>query len=258
MSAPHDSPALLIEHLGTVDRVVRLLGRRHGLRDEQVADCGSWVRLRLVEDDYAILRKFRGESSIGTYLTVVVTMLCRDYRVQQWGRWRPSATALSKGSIAVQLERLIHRDGNSLREAGNILRSASQTTHSDAELGRLLADLPARPPLRPMEVTPEEADQVATFAAPDEILADKERTQALGAMAQVLRQEMHLLPHEDRVMLELRYMQGLTIAEIARSLDVPQKPLYRRLERTIKQLRIKLRKRGIVAEGALATISESP
>jgi RNA polymerase sigma factor for flagellar operon FliA len=35
-------------------------------------DFASHPKLKLIEDDYAILRKFQGRSSLRTYLTVVI------------------------------------------------------------------------------------------------------------------------------------------------------------------------------------------
>ena len=80
------------------------------------------MRLRFIENDYAAIRKFRGESSLGTYLTVVVAMLVRDYRVQRWGRWRPSAAARRLGDVAVRLETLVRRNGQAVHEAAETLR----------------------------------------------------------------------------------------------------------------------------------------
>ncbi len=46
------------------------------LSPEDVEDIAAEILLRLVEDDFKILRQFRGESSLATYLTVVARRLC--------------------------------------------------------------------------------------------------------------------------------------------------------------------------------------
>ena len=146
-SAPDAMPnrseleALLTNNLGWVDRVAASVCRRHGLDPDESDEFAGWARMRLVEDDYAVLRKFRGESAITTYLTVVVTMLFRDYRVSRWGRWRPSAAAKRQGDLAVRLETLVYRDGYRVDQAGEMLRAARHTDLPDRELVRLLATL---------------------------------------------------------------------------------------------------------------------
>ena len=156
--------ALFLEHLPIIHRVAAAVAGRNGLRGDEVPELASWIVSRLVEDDYAALRKFRGESSLATYLTVVVTMLARDYRIQRWGRWRPSAAARRSGDIAVRLETLVYGRGYTLRQAGELMRTTGATQLTDRELAGLIAQLPSREPLRPVEVG---IGTLAALAAPD-------------------------------------------------------------------------------------------
>ena len=103
--------AVLLSNLGQIDRLVTHLSRKQALLGADSDDFASWVRLRLLEDDYRILRGFRGNSKLSTYLTTVVMNLARDYRIQKWGRWRPSAAAKRLGTVGIQLDTLLHRDG---------------------------------------------------------------------------------------------------------------------------------------------------
>jgi DNA-directed RNA polymerase specialized sigma24 family protein len=80
--------ALLVEHLGLVDRICAALARRSGLRGAEAEDFAAWARLRLVENDYDVLARFRGDSSLPTYLVAVLTQAAYDYRVRERGRWR--------------------------------------------------------------------------------------------------------------------------------------------------------------------------
>src|SRR6266498_2338556 len=79
--------ALFLSQLGWIERVVAAICRRHGLARDDAEDFASWTTLKLIENDYAVLRKFRGESAVTTYLAVVIAMLFRDYRTHRWGRW---------------------------------------------------------------------------------------------------------------------------------------------------------------------------
>jgi RNA polymerase sigma-70 factor (ECF subfamily) len=46
------------------------------LRPEDTEDLAAEILLQLVANDYAILRQFRGQSSLATYLTVIARRIC--------------------------------------------------------------------------------------------------------------------------------------------------------------------------------------
>jgi RNA polymerase sigma-70 factor (ECF subfamily) len=46
------------------------------VRPEDIEDLAAEVMLRIVANDYAVLRQFRGESSLATYLTVIARRIC--------------------------------------------------------------------------------------------------------------------------------------------------------------------------------------
>ena len=46
------------------------------LRPEDIEDLAAEVLLQIVSNDYAVLRQFRGQSSLATYLTVIARRIC--------------------------------------------------------------------------------------------------------------------------------------------------------------------------------------
>lgn len=241
--------ALLTNNLGWVDRVAASVCRRHGLNPDESDEFAGWARMRLVEDDYAVLRKFRGESAITTYLTVVVTMLFRDYRVSRWGRWRPSAAAKRAGDVAIRLETLVYRDGYRVDLACEMLRTAGHTDLPDRELVALLATLPPRERTsRPVGVGDEPLETLPTASSADEDVVAEEAESERRAAEDALRRALGELPPEDRVIVRMRMWEDLSVADIARNLNVPQKPLYRRLERIFSRLREHMEGAGITRE----------
>ena len=56
---------------------------------------------------------------------------------------------------------------------------------------------------------------------------------------------MERLSPRERLIVQLRYWSMMSIADIARWLAVPQRPLYRQIERTLDQLRRYLIEEGI-------------
>lgn len=236
--------ALFLANLEWIERSAASLCRRYGLGTDEAEDVCSWVKLKIIEDDYAPVRKFRGDSSIRTYLVVVVASLFRDYRAGHWGRWRPSAAALRAGALAVRLETLVYRDGCTLDQAARTLRQSGATALPDGELARMLGELPVRGPLRPYEAGEAPLAGVSDDSSAEESVATGEAEHARTTVFAALNRVLVGLPDEDRLILRLQYWKGLSVADVARALELPQKPLYRRIEGILKQLR-----RGLLAEG---------
>jgi RNA polymerase sigma-70 factor (ECF subfamily) len=46
------------------------------VRPEDIEDLAAEVMLRIIADNYKVLRQFRGESSLATYLTVIARRIC--------------------------------------------------------------------------------------------------------------------------------------------------------------------------------------
>jgi RNA polymerase sigma factor (sigma-70 family) len=244
---PEPSPAerLLLDHLPWIERACAALARRHGLSGDEADDFLSWARMRLLEDDCATLRKFRGECAPTTYLTIVLSTLFRNYRAREWGTWRPSAAARREGPLAVRLETLVKRDGWTVEEAGERLRTAGATTLSDRELAALLGRLPAHAPPRPV---PAGAAVLEDAPAPESADAGVLRGEAGALRAEgeaALHRAVEQLPPRDQVVFRMRFWEGLTVAQIARGLGVPQKGLYRRIERALGRLKRDLERGGM-------------
>ena len=58
-------------------------------------------------------------------------------------------------------------------------------------------------------------------------------------------------------MLRMRFWEDMSVADIARGLAVEQKPLYRRLERLLADLRKKLAGAGVTAQQLHELLDES-
>lgn len=246
-----------VENLDAFERIAGALCRRYGVVGDEADDFSSWAKARIIESGYAAIRAFRGESSFTTYLAVVLAMQLREYRVHQWGRWRPSAAARRRGNLAIRLETLIRRDKMRLDEAAWTLRSSGETALGDHELAALLATLPERDALRPIEVGSEPlafaADSESADSNLDREAAATESAVIRGALSAGLEQ----LEAEERVIVRMRFWEGLSVADIARGLGVEQKPLYRKLERALKTLRGHLVASGVSGESANAFLQES-
>jgi RNA polymerase sigma factor (sigma-70 family) len=239
--------ALFLQHLDVIDRNLSALARRHALDADDSADLCAWAKARIVESGYAALAKFRGDSSLGTYLTVVLAMLSREYLARERGRWRPSAAAKRHGAVGIKLEALTLRNGLPLSVAGQMMRSAGETNLSDAELARIAAQFPSRPSRQPLRDSVVVESFPANDAA-DDLVQHAERQQREAFVKNALEEALKTLSPEDALIVRLHFVEGLSVADVSRSLCLPQKPLYRRLERCLAILRGELERRGVTRE----------
>jgi RNA polymerase sigma factor for flagellar operon FliA len=255
MKSRQELEALFLANLPAAEKILSALARRNALSGDAAEEFAAWAKLRLIENDYAILGKFRGESSLPTYLTVVLSMLFREYRVQQWGRWRPSAVARRSGDIAVRLETLTLRDGLSVAEAGEVLRTSGMTQMSDGELAKLAVQFPIRTPLRPVQVGETPVEPAGPLRA-DDLVENQEEVAESVAVHHALDGALRTLTDEDRLIVRLHYLESMSVADISRALAVPAKPLYRRLERALIKLRAGLERAGVSRDRVRLVASE--
>jgi len=256
----HTCEEAILAHLDWLRQTMAAVCRRHAMGHADTEDFVSWATLRLVENDYGILRQFRGECAVRTYLVVVVAMLHREYRTRSWGRWRPSAAARRAGAVAVRLEALVYRDGHTLREAALLLRTAGETDLSARQLAALLATLPRRTRGRLIELVDTVATEIpdvrAGASAEERVLVEQTRREH-RAFEAALDAAIGALPSEDQVLVRMRFWDGMTVADIARALGLPQKPLYRRLERALVRLRRSLEGAGLSCQDARALLDQA-
>ena len=238
--------SLFLEHLPWIRRVASIVCTRYSMPAADAEDFASWIVLKLMEDEYAVLQRFRGDSTIRTYLANVVTRQFQEYRRERWGRWRPSAAAERLGPLAKDLEALVYRDGYRLDQAGEKLRTNGRTELSDAQLGRLLAQLPERTPTRPTEVSAESAlDKLEGSSHADAGVTGAETNALRDRVTAALVRVMGRLEPEDRLIARMHFGDGRSLADVARGLRLEQKPLYRRVARLKQRLRTELEADGV-------------
>jgi RNA polymerase sigma-70 factor (ECF subfamily) len=98
------------------------------LKPEDVEDLAAEVLLQVVANDYAVLRQFRGKSSLSTYLTVIARRIC----VQELARRGAARGVLPRGETAPGAE---EAEETTSRQEG---------LESLEEVARLLRKLPSK------------------------------------------------------------------------------------------------------------------
>jgi len=99
--------------LSLLDTVIRAVARARRLACGDFQDFAQTVHLKLLERRYDAFSRFRGDSSLRTYLTVVVTRILLEWRNARSGKWRPSAgdpiAARERMERAHQVRRALRR-----------------------------------------------------------------------------------------------------------------------------------------------------
>ncbi len=244
-----DGRELFEQNLGAVERIIAMVCRRAGLFGPDAEDFASEVRLALIDNDYDVMRRWEGRSSIDTFLAVVIQRLLADHRMRAKGRWHASSEAQRLGPAAVLLETLVRRDGRTLDEALPHMRAAHPEITRE-EMEALLDRLPARTG-RPKAVDLESISYAIAGGEAADIrvtAADKDRVAKVAGNA--VRELLREMPVEDRMLIRLRFASDMSIADISRMMRLPQRPLYRRLDSLLVRLRGALSEAGVDREAA--------
>jgi len=232
---------ILVQNLPEIERIIRSICWRKGVGKEDTEDLVGEVILRLIDDDYAVIRDFHDRSSFNTYIATMVTRLVIDYRRREWGKWRTSAEAKRLGELAMAFERMINRDHTSMSETFAALKEKFPGLTLE-QLESLAARMPPRLPRRHVEI-----EEAVAVAAPttgvDPIRADTARR-----LSETVSTLVALLPKDDQLLLRLCFDVGLSVAEIARTLHIDQAPLYPRLRKLFRSMRKSLEDAGFAAK----------
>jgi RNA polymerase sigma factor for flagellar operon FliA len=246
---PVDVEEVFLTNLVHIDRAIAYVCRRSRMSPDEAEEFGSHVKCRIIETNYEIIRKFEGRSSFLTYMTTVIQRMFFQYRIQKWGKWRPSAAAKRIGDAAITLERMLSRDGFTFSDAMGVLTAGSHPLFRRAEIEAIHQRLPVRHP-RPVLVAINEAVEAQKTVDADDRLAVEARNEAARATAAAVDQVIDGLDAEDQLILRMRFWGARTAPEIAAALNLDSRKVYKRLERLLAQLRTALQRAGIESQDA--------
>jgi RNA polymerase sigma factor (sigma-70 family) len=231
------------QSLEALPPILRGLGREKRLSPEELKDLQADIQVKLLEDDYRVLRRWDSRSSLKVYLGTVVYNIWHDRVRSEKGKVVVSAAAKRLGPPAPELEELLGRQGLTFEQAYQVIKPRFPGL-SRGEAEEIAAQINPRPGRRF-----ENVNAVAPLPDP-EPTGDKRLEQgeklvkkhkALARMHQILSE----LPEQDRILLVRAHAEGVKFSHIARSLGIDQKSLYRRNERLLTKLRTDLEEAGI-------------
>lgn len=254
----NEGETLFIAEMATIDSAISFTCRRGGLRHADAEDFASYVKVRLIESDYSILRKYEGRCKFAGFISIVVQRMLLDYRIHLWGKWHASSKAKRLGPAAVALESLLRRDGLTIDEAWtSLLAKDFSMTREEVEM--LAAQIPARAPrsrLVDLDAVTEQDLSIDEGEAKGPSPFARDRTALSRCLASLIRGAIEKLPDSERLLFRLHFQAQMSVADIARMLHVRQKPLYRRVDNLIMTFRRHMEEAGIRAEDAASLIGD--
>lgn len=220
------------DFLTSYSPVVLQAVRRSIWDNEKAADCFVFVCEQLCARGYRRLLKYKPESgtSFVTWLRVVVRNLALDWHRRQSGRPRVFESVARMTLLHQEVYRLRYQERRSLDEVHVLLRqrfpdlSEEAVGHADAELRQsisphqewLLASQRAGTvsldASDPAEGPP--PDVADPSPGPEELAISSEEWQRLA-------RGLARLDPSERVLLQLRYGQGVTLTKLARFVGLP-------------------------------------
>ena len=231
---------LLLENLPLVERLIRSSTHPSWSRDQR-QEFRSLSLLHLVDNDFAVLRKFKRQASLSTFLTTVLRNLARDYQNHCWGKWRPCAAAKRLGGDGVDYDRLLNRD----RLTGDEVEQRMHDLYPSLTDERLLAlteAIPSRVRKSVRSLDAMDSSQAAecwtSSVAPD---GDPDVCEQADHALTALEVALSNLCGEDRALLRARFLEGQTIRGFAKARAAEPKECYRRLRLIVASLRTELK-----------------
>lgn len=237
---------LFLANLPLIKKVVVQTCHRCNFKTEETEEFLSQVQDKIMADDYAVLRKFEGKSTLKSYLTAVIKNQMHDFQNRLWGKWRHSEMAKRLGPVAMHLEKLL-RDGYTFDEAVAILRTNHKIEMSWQELHEIAAKLPPRTP-RHTESEKALDDVPSSNASPDAGIMEEEKIAIQTKVLAALEKAIKSLPAEDQLILRMRVWSRFSVPDIAKLLKLDekqQKALYKRIEKAQEHLRREMERLGI-------------
>lgn len=225
--------------------------RAHSNDEDDAAECFLHICEKLAENRFRRLLKFKpeGSATFTTWLRVVARNLCFDWHRGRMGRRRPFKSLQSLSPLELDVYDCRFQRGLSVEETLQRLRPVfpevdlNQVTEVECRIERSLNSrhrwilttqktlLSDRAPLLAVE-TEESVAQIPDTRLDQETLVVGKQQQAQ------LKKCVASLPAEERLLLQLRFEEELSLQEIGRltGLGDPQR-VHRRIEAILKQLR---------------------
>ncbi|UCH95954.1 MAG: sigma-70 family RNA polymerase sigma factor, partial [Candidatus Aminicenantes bacterium] len=220
----------------------------------------------LQHDDYRVLRQFKGDAKLSTYITTIIARQSVDMIRKKLGRSREKERAQQFGKTGMLIYEKVILQGWSIPEIYPELKSTEGISESPEELetlaekirgkkGSLSPLLENNPVVKNGAAVDEEGDYIIpdTKNDPQELLIEQQRKQKLD---ELIKDIIAQLNGEERIILRMRFpaneeKKPEKVERISKVLGISEKAVYKRITRLLKKCRTRLEQQGVTINDLL-------
>ena len=218
----------------------------------------------LQKDNHRVLKEFKGNSRLTTYITAIISRQAVDSIRKKLGRDREKDRAKELGKTGILIYQRIVKDGYPIPDVYNDLHQNHGFTGTIDELEEIVRKIKGKNPgahlpgnSQPLNgssvvkngktVNDDEYVVPDTKSNPQDILLE---TQRKRKMHEIIRTIITGLNGEERLLLRMRFPTGedekpRSVEQVSKVLGITQKAVYKRIDRLLKKCKNTLDREGV-------------
>lgn len=267
-SSVEDVKKAVLAHLELIDR----LAAKKYLDTSLAGEASMYVLEKLEQDNWQRVRKFEDKAKFSTFLAVLTRRLLEDFSRKKFGRARPPAWVKRLGGLWLEVFRRLCMERLSLPDTVTTLRSeipARSSGEIEEVAHTILLKISTCGEQRGREtlienedfdhpnhledhckasiedVLQERDERLLLDAISREFLTENDEVTSLHAGIKRLQQIGITLNHEERLMLRLRFSEGMTFAATGQLLGMSEEQTRRKVKALLTMLRDKFTLAGM-------------
>lgn len=227
----------------TLRRIDIACRKRFPLNEDEALECSNCVYEYLVKDDYACLKKFKGNSKFTTFLYPIINNLSIDCHRKKYGRKRVPKSIEKLGPLHISIYKLVCFKRYTVDEVYEILRMGEQFDGAYEDYEKVVAPI--------QEKGCHKDPRFSSMDNPDdskihlEVVLAKQKPEKRILAGRVARKAIEELSDEDRTLTRLVWESGKSAAAAARVLGISAQTARKRLKKIQIQIQKKLLEKGI-------------
>ena len=234
--------------------------------ENEALELSNQVLDTLQHDDYRVLRQFKGDAKLSTYITTIIARQAVDLVRKKLGRSREKERAQKFGKIGMIIYEKIILQGCSPGEIYPGLKSIEGIPLSLDEVETIAEKIKGKkssltfsnddnPVVKNGAIVNEDGDYIIPDKKnnPEELLIEEQRKQKLG---EVVKDIIAQLNGEERIILRMRFPANDEekpgkVEQIAIVLGISEKAVYKRIARILNKCKNLLAQKGVAVNDLL-------